>query len=145
MPGFGLFKLVNRSYFFDNGIRFTCRRCGHCCTGEPGTIYLHPSELAAIAGFLNITCDELIHRHLYPFKNGYSIGEMEDGRCRFFFNGCTIYPVRPLQCRTYPFWFDNLRSEPRWREVAQNCPGIGSGNLYTKDELIASAWETVHI
>jgi hypothetical protein len=29
--------------------------------------------------------------------------------------------------------------------VAQNCPGIGSGNLYTKDELIASAWETVHI
>jgi hypothetical protein len=48
-----------------------------------------------------------------------------------------IYPVRPLQCRTYPFWFQNLRSEKKWRLTGTACPGIGQGRRYSKDEILA--------
>jgi Fe-S-cluster containining protein len=43
---------------------------------------------------------------------------------------CTIYPVRPLQCRTWPFWTDNLSSPDAWNRAAQTCPGMNRGKQY---------------
>jgi Fe-S-cluster containining protein len=43
--------------------------------------------------------------------------------------------VRPDQCKSFPFWFDNLRSEAQWRKVSDTCPGIGQGQLYTKEQI----------
>ena len=40
-----------------------------------------------------------------------------------------VYPVRPAQCRTWPFWNSNLESEETWKEVVSVCPGSGCGNL----------------
>ncbi|MGH7175786.1 MAG: YkgJ family cysteine cluster protein [Tepidisphaeraceae bacterium] len=40
---------------------------------------------------------------------------------------CTIYPVRPLQCRTWPFWSGNLSSEENWKDASRGCPGMGVG------------------
>lgn len=50
--------------------------------------------------------------------------------------GCAIYPVRPLQCRTWPFWKENLRSPDHWLAASERCPGINRGRLYTKDEIL---------
>jgi Fe-S-cluster containining protein len=37
---------------------------------------------------------------------------------------CSIYPVRPLKCRTWPFW-EELRDNPDGlRRAADLCPGI---------------------
>ena len=36
--------------------------------------------------------------------------------------GCAIYPVRPTQCRTFPFWSEHLRSPEAWRERAGGSP-----------------------
>jgi Fe-S-cluster containining protein len=130
-------SLEQRPYFFDAGIRFQCQRCGACCTGEPGTIYVARDEIVSLAAHLHLTVEDFIQRYLYPFKDSYSIGEHADGRCFFFDRGCTVYPLRPRQCRTYPFWFSNLRSEDQWRQVRSECPGIGSGRLYNRDEILA--------
>jgi Fe-S-cluster containining protein len=43
---------------------------------------------------------------------------------------CGIYPVRPLQCRTWPFWERNLESPQAWAEAARECPGINRGSRY---------------
>ena len=43
----------------------------------------------------------------------------DDGRA-----GCSIYDARPTQCRTWPFWPENLRSRSAWRQAAKDCPGI---------------------
>lgn len=129
--------LEQRPYFFDAGIRFQCQRCGSCCTGEPGTIYVAQDEIVALADHLHLTVDDFIQQYLYPFKDSYSIREYADGRCLFFHNGCTIYPLRPRQCSTFPFWFSNLRSEERWREIRNECPGIGQGRLYCREEILA--------
>jgi Fe-S-cluster containining protein len=126
----------NRSYFFDKGLKFECAKCGSCCNGAPGIIIVLDEEISHISEFLELDRDLFIERCLYPYLDGYSIREDDTGRCIFFENGCAIYPTRPLQCRTFPFWFTNLRSEKTWKTASLSCPGIGKGRLYTKEELL---------
>ena len=62
----------------------------------------------------------------------YSLTEKPNGDCTFLKreNGkalCSIYPVRPVQCRTWPFWSSNLRSREAWESAANNCPGMNNG------------------
>ena len=131
--------------FFDQGLSFECQRCGACCTGAPGTIYVAPEEIGPMAGCLRLDLSDLIARYLYPYQDSYSIKEDARGDCLFFQAGCTIYPVRPFQCRSFPFWFRNVRSESHWRETARQCPGIGHGRRYCKEEIMAIARTTMNI
>ena len=137
--------MEQRPYFFDTGIRFQCQQCGVCCTGEPGTIYVAQDEIESLAGHLHLPVDDFIQQYLYPFKDSYSIREHADGRCFFYDDGCTVYPLRPHQCRTFPFWFSNLRSENEWREVQRKCPGIGTGRLYSRDEILSVVQTTLNL
>jgi Fe-S-cluster containining protein len=105
-----------------------CESCGgNCCTGESGYIYLNQKEIEAIATFLELSIKDF--KEEYLFKNGYKfsikeriVGVSHD--CIFFdrkINGCGIYPVRPTQCRTFPFWsyFKTHKDE-----LQAECPGI---------------------
>ncbi len=40
---------------------------------------------------------------------------------------CAIYETRPLQCRTWPYWPENLRTPQTWEKSAQRCPGMQAG------------------
>jgi Fe-S-cluster containining protein len=44
---------------------------------------------------------------------------------------CSIYPVRPTQCRTWPFWPENLSSKRAWITAKKRtpCPGMDNGKL----------------
>ena len=128
--------LYHRSYFFDQGLFFECRRCGFCCQGDPGIVTVFADEARSIARYLSMDVAVFIKTYLHSVKGRYSIRENEDGRCLFYQNACTIYPVRPRQCRNFPFWFENLRSFKKWRQISRQCPGIGSGELYTKEHII---------
>jgi len=50
-------------------------------------------------------------------------------------NRCGVYKARPWQCRTWPFWPENMNSDVWEKEVASWCPGAGKGRLYTADEI----------
>ncbi len=138
-------NLRSRSYFFDEGIRFECQKCGTCCTGEPGVIYVDEEEITRIADHIEIPRDVFVERCLYLLKESYSIRETNDGRCIFFENGCAIYPVRPLQCSTFPFWFQNMRSPDSWESVVLKCPGIGRGPVHSKDHILDSIGQSYPI
>jgi hypothetical protein len=125
-------SLNDRSYFFDAGVRFECTQCGHCCTGEPGIVRATPAEIARIEALTGRRREEFS----LPQSKGYRLKEHANGDCVFFKDGCTIYKDRPAQCRTYPFWFENLRSESAWQETCGDCPGIGKGRLYSKEEIL---------
>jgi Fe-S-cluster containining protein len=127
---------VPQRYFFDRGLRFECVQCGRCCTGDPGIVYVAPEELAPLAAHLEISLEATIRRYLAPWGDGHTIREAPDGSCLFYHRGCTIYPVRPTQCRTWPFWMQNLRTPARWEQVARSCPGIGRGRRYTREEIL---------
>ncbi len=128
--------LNQHRYFFDQGIRFGCQCCGACCTGAPGIVRVSPPEIDAIAAYLDRPVPWVVEEFVAPWEHGLRIREYDDGRCILYENGCRIYPVRPGQCQTFPFWFVNLRSEARWRTISQNCPGIGTGRRYTRDEIL---------
>jgi uncharacterized protein len=138
-------RLSNRPYFFDQGIQFECRRCGGCCTGDPGIVYADKNEAARMAEYLCITFSVFAGTYLYPIRAGYGVKEHSDGRCFFYDDGCIIYPVRPHQCRTYPFWFENLRSVKKWKRVSKACPGIGSGALYSKEKILKIIHSTMKV
>lgn len=45
--------------------------------------------------------------------------------CIFLRDGkCQVYGARPKQCRTFPFWPENLESEKAWEETAKRCEGV---------------------
>jgi Fe-S-cluster containining protein len=135
--------MYDRRYFFDKGLRFTCTQCGKCCRGAPGTIYVSAHEVTQIAGFLKMPEDAFLREYCKPFSDSYTILEHADGRCLFYEAGCTLYPVRPKQCRTFPFWFENVRSVRAWALVERDCPGIGQGRLYSSEEIIAIAGQSL--
>ena len=116
---------VGYDYSFDPN---ACESCGgNCCTGESGNIYLNQNEMAAIAEHLQLPIVEF--KETYLLKKGYKfsikeriVGDSHD--CVFFdreIKGCGIYPVRPTQCRTFPFWpYFKTHKE----ELQEECPGI---------------------
>ena len=86
--------------------RFRCQRCGACCR-VPGYVALGPGEPDAIAAFLGLdVCafTEAYTRLTFNRKD-LSLIENEDGRCVFLQddNTCRIQPVKPAQCKGFPF------------------------------------------
>ena len=132
-------SLQDRSYLFDDGLRFECTRCGTCCTGEPGAIVaLSEEELEAIANDRKLDRDAFRQAFVREVDERLSLTEKENGDCIFYKeDGCSIYKVRPIQCRTYPFWLKNLRSSEAWALTCRACEGIGQGKLYDRDEIFA--------
>lgn len=59
----------------------------------------------------------------------YQIRKIEDGKCVFLKdNSCSVYKVRPLICRFYPFQLKNLRNSRYAFTYTDECPGIGEGH-----------------
>ncbi len=124
--------------WYRDGLRFTCTQCGHCCTGAPGYVWTSDDEIAAIAEHLNLPEPEFrgLHTRVVS-RTQVSLREKANGDCIFFERGvgCTIYPVRPAQCRTWPFWDSNLATPETWRRTERGCPGAGEGELIGVEEI----------
>jgi len=125
------------SSWYANGLRFACTRCGNCCTGAPGAVRVGDEEVAGLARHLALPEAAFRARFTRALEDGAtSLAERENGDCVFWERsaGCTVYPVRPTQCRTWPFWRRNLASPAHWVAAARGCPGIGQGPTH------AGAW-----
>ena len=124
------------SAWYADGLRFGCTQCGDCCGGAPGYVWVSEEEIANIAAFLDI--DEKEFRKRYTRREGrrgISLIEKGGHDCIFYENGCQIYPCRPRQCRTWPFWRCNLQSDAAWDMASETCPGMGSGDVYSRAEI----------
>lgn len=129
--------MVVMAEWFDEGLRFTCTRCGNCCTGAPGFVSVNEVEIGEIAAFRSQSVAEFRRQCVHTVGSIVSLVERRNGDCVFFdaTRGCTVYPVRPRQCRTWPFWNSNLRTPEHWRRTCAACPGAGKGRLYSPDEI----------
>jgi len=129
-------RRATRAPWYAEGLRFECQVCGRCCGGEPGYIWMTPEEVRAAAGHLGMDVLDFCNMYLAEYDRGFSLRELEGGDCCMLRNGrCLIYAVRPIQCRTWPWWPSNLRSRATWRETARRCPGIGRGRTWTLGEI----------
>lgn len=132
---------------YTQGLRFTCTRCGKCCTGFPGVVYLSESDIKNISQFLSSenTNRGILSQRLFIKKYTIVVSVLGEKRlsliekpnydCIFWDKSCTIYPVRPYQCRAFPFWKKHLVSWREWNKLMLLCPGIGKGRLYPRHEI----------
>lgn len=125
------------SAWYAPGLAFECTRCGACCTGEPGFVWVDHPEIERLARSLDLTVDEFGSRYLRQVLGRISLIERPNGDCVFWDRqaGCTVYGVRPTQCRTWPFWDENVASPEDWRETQAVCPGAGQGPVYSAEEI----------
>ncbi|HEY1381256.1 MAG TPA: YkgJ family cysteine cluster protein [Gemmataceae bacterium] len=123
--------------WYHDGLRFECTRCGHCCTGAPGYVWVTPAELQAIADFLGRPAAEVRAEYARKALGRVSLRERANGDCVFWDRqaGCTVYPARPAQCRTWPFWESNTESRTAWDRAAAGCPGMNHGELISVEEI----------
>ena len=122
----------------EDGLRFTCTRCGNCCSGFSGTVAVNDDEITALADRLELGVDEFREQYARVLSDGsISLREKSNYDCVFYAqgHGCLVYEDRPTQCRTWPFWRKNVKTTERWAEEARTCPGMDKGHLYTLDEI----------
>ncbi len=102
---------------------FNCLECGDCCR-TPGYVYINPDELKKISEFLKMSIPR--------FKKDYVVREGERIRfsegysdpCLFLEKGrCSIYPVRPKQCTSFPFWLEYIKKGADRGYLKRLCGG----------------------
>lgn len=135
--------------FYNKGLKFECQKdCSACCGGSPGYVWLEDTDIDAISKFLKIDRQDFLDEYTKESDGRISLIDLEEKEwdCVMLKDGkCTIYEHRPIQCRTYPFWYQNIYSKKYWEEEQDHCPGIGCGRTYSKDEIeaIADGTETI--
>jgi Fe-S-cluster containining protein len=127
--------------WYRDGLSFECTRCGACCTGAPGYVWVIAEEIARLAEFRGETVEQFSRRFVRRVGSRYSLVEKPGGDCIFWDRqvGCTVYPARPVQCQTWPFWPENVESPEAWEHVEGVCPGSGRGRWFSVEEIRAAA------
>ena len=124
--------------WYHKGLQFTCTGCGGCCTGEPGYVWVNQAEIADLAKAVGLDLAEFESKYVRREGGRRSLREEPGGDCVFYDrekDGCGVYQYRPRQCRTWPFWASNLRDEHDWEQTCQECPGAGTGEHFSPDEI----------
>lgn len=124
--------------WYADGIRFSCRRCGRCCRdhGVESYVFLHRGDVEALAAHLGMDEQAVAAAYLVDVE-GFLCLANHDGDCIFFDpgKGCRVYRARPVQCRAWPFWPENLERWAWRNEVEPLCPGVGRGRLHTLSDI----------
>jgi uncharacterized protein len=129
-------------------IGFSCQYCGKCCRRAFGDnrVMLIPPEIEIIREFTGLSKleiagpfvpdkdEDLSSSEFLEFLQentdfegnihvfGWILRRKKNGDCVFLGNGtdrCRVYPVRPMLCRTYPFYLEALELH------TCECEGLG--------------------
>jgi len=111
-------------------VRFRCQRCALCCGDTENRvrqILLLNTEAEHISKKTFRGLDQFAEKVEGSEPYVYMIKKTEDGRCLFLRDRlCSIYEIRPIICRFYPFHLKNLRGLHVFN-YTDECPGIGKG------------------
>ncbi len=131
-------NMVPKEKWYKDGLKFNCTQCGHCCAGSPGYVWTTADERRAMADHLELDLADFTKRYARRVGLKYSLKEHGASRnwgCVFLVreNGrqvCSVYSVRPTQCRNWPFWNENLRTAAAWSAAGEDCPGMDTGKQH---------------
>jgi uncharacterized protein len=123
-----------------NNVLFDCSKCGLCCGDTKENIrhiLLLESEANAISGETCLPKQEFTKKITGKSPYCYEMKKSSEGNCLFLKeNQCSIYTLRPLVCRFYPF---ELKFEKDKGQHVFNftfeCPGISKGRTITRKDF----------
>ncbi|NLW86302.1 MAG: YkgJ family cysteine cluster protein [Planctomycetes bacterium] len=130
--------------WYGSGLAFECTGCGGCCAGPAeGYVWVSDEEITAMAAFLGVTPEQFRRQYTRRVSRRITLVERRDNHDCIFLGppdssgrrGCTVYQVRPSQCRTWPFWPSNLADPDSWSAAAHRCRGVNRGRLFTLKEI----------
>lgn len=109
-----------------------CNNCGYCCRNNRILVTL--PEIIRILKFTEMDFDDVF---IIEDNNlSVAIRKNDEGYCMFRAEGkCTIYPVRPFQCMTYPVLFVGFYRElPTFanedsEQIYFNCESINDKKM----------------
>lgn len=111
-------------------MRFQCQAGCTACCDQQGFVYLTPRDLENIAAYVGMTPEAFERKHVYRTRNLLRLRVPRNAQCFFLKDGgCSIHPVKPVQCRAFPFWPELIEDAKEWHKTARYCPGIGKGDL----------------
>jgi Fe-S-cluster containining protein len=116
--------------------RFHCTKCAICC-GDTKEKTRHILLLNTEAEQIAKATSQPISKFAAKTRKAPYAYEMkktaEDGKCVFLENNrCTIYSLRPLICRFYPFELKTLQSGKYKFLFTEECPGINKGKMLSE-------------
>jgi len=120
------------SFTYPKHVCFKCERCALCC-GDT-------EQKVRLILLLRVEAQNIIERTLKSIDEFtekiegfepyiYVMKKTEDGKCVFLRDrSCSIYEIRPLICRFYPFQLKNLGNDRYGFIYTSECPGIGKSS-----------------
>jgi Fe-S-cluster containining protein len=124
----------DRPVWYADGLRFACQEgCGKCCVnrGTHTYLYLEDEDVERLASFLKLTRRKFLRRYTTT-DDGDRVLRSAGPGCLFLEGTrCGVHAARPRQCRTYPFWPQNVEFRSSWRRAARFCPGIDKGETHS--------------
>jgi len=128
-------------------VGFRCIECGECCRGEDNSVTVFPFEIK------RIVCET--GKSWLDVVEPPSLGEWDSERnfhtlewrlkkegpsCSYHSGGgCSIYPDRPLLCRTYPFYLEDGELH------VSECRGLGGAIEHRAALSLASVIKTRYL
>ena len=132
-------------------LRFHCIRCGMCC-GDTEEKTRHILLLEAEAEQIAKKTLQPISRFSVKIKEkapyNYEMRKrLQDRKCVFLKkNRCTIYSLRPLICRFYPFELKMVTERKCRFFFTEECSGLNKGSKLRKnyfEKLLKLAYEKI--
>ncbi|MEM3696736.1 MAG: YkgJ family cysteine cluster protein [Candidatus Bathyarchaeia archaeon] len=116
---------------YPKNIRFKCERCALCCGNTKEKvrhILLLEVEVERIAKKTSKNIGEFAEKIEGAKPYVYLMRKTAEGKCVFLKdNLCSIYRIRPLICKFYPFQLENAKNGKFKFTYTTECPNIGKG------------------
>lgn len=137
--------------WYSEGLSFKCTLCGNCCSGSGGYVAFSDDEAQLMADELQIEKKEFYDKYTRTRGKNKQKRELKEVETPFGLDCifldrkkvpgkavCSLYSSRPGQCRTWPFWPQNLESRESWASAkvgVDGCPGIDKGDKIAFEQI----------
>jgi len=115
---------------YPKNLRFSCNRCGICCgdTSEKTRhVLLLDVEAERLAQLIGKRVCEFAERVEGKAPYVYEMKKNLEGKCVFYADTqCSVYTLRPLVCRFYPFELAPSEGEKFRFTATCECPCVSS-------------------
>jgi len=74
---------------------------------------------------MDLSAEEFLKKYTVKEGRRVRVAGLYDKKCSFYKpDACSVYEARPSQCRSFPYWLENMKYEDRLMEASEYCPGI---------------------
>ncbi len=122
------FNAINRVMKTSPHYTFKCTRCGRCCHyGKNEYVKITKREYSIIGKYLNVSPEAMLKQYAKIVGKDILLRRKNYKCILLVHNACSIQSVKPVQCKTWPYWKENYHKLKFKRHVMVKCKGIMKG------------------